>query len=132
MISRRSLILGAVTTAVAAAATPASAQEYVVLGSRTVNLGRDSDRIRVGLLRGLFTRIRLEVTGNSIFMRDLKVTFVNGETADLRVRSFIEEDGRTRDIRLPGLVRAIRHIDMTYRRVPGGGRATVTVVGRRV
>jgi len=116
----------------AGATAPALAQEYVVLGSRTVNLGRDSDRIRVGLLRGIFSRIRLEVEGNGIFLRDLKMTFMNGETADLPVRAFIEEGGRTRDILLPGLLRAIRHIDMTYRRVPGGGRATVTVVGKRL
>ena len=69
---------------------------------------------------------------NGIFVQDLKVTFMNGDTADLKVRVFIEEGGRTRDILLPGLVRAIRYIDMTYRRVPLGGRAKVTVVGRRL
>src|SRR5690606_16144439 len=133
MLSRRVFLAGAATAMLCAGATaPALAQEYVVLGSRTVNLGRDSDRIRVGLLRGIFSRIRLEVEGNGIFLRDLKMTFMNGETADLPVRAFIEEGGRTRDILLPGLLRAIRHIDMTYRRVPGGGRATVTVVGKRL
>jgi hypothetical protein len=133
MPSRRVFLAGAATALVSAVlAAPAQAQEYVVLGTRTVNLGRDSDRIRVGLFRGIFSRIRLEVEDNGIFLRDLTVTFMNGDTVSLPVRSFIEEGGRTRDILLPGLLRAIRHIDMTYRRVPGGGRATVTVVGRRL
>lgn len=105
--------------------------EDVVLGSRIVNLGSDRDRIRVGL-KGLFSRIRLEVKGNGIFMEDLKVTFMNGETADLKVRLFIEDGGRTRDILLPGILRLIRHIDMRYRRVPLGGRARVTIIGRRL
>jgi hypothetical protein len=132
MITRRNLLFGTLTVAAGAMAGSVEAAEDVVLGTRTVNLGSDHDRIRVGLGRGLFSRIRLHVQNNGIFVQDLKVTFMNGDTADLKVRAFIEEGGRTRDILLPGLVRAIRHIDMTYRRVPLGGRAKVTVVGRRL
>jgi hypothetical protein len=129
--SRREILFGAVAAGVVVMAGPALAAEEVVLGSRTVNLGSDHDHIRVGLLKGIFSHIRLEVEDNGIFMQDLRVTFMNGETANLRVRAFIEEGGRTRDILLPGILRAIRHIDMTYRRVPLGGRARVTIVGRR-
>lgn len=132
MITRRNLLFGTLAVAVGVVAGPAEAAEDVVLGTRTVNLGSDHDRIRVGLGRGLFSRIRLQVQNNGIFVQDLKVTFMNGDTADLKVRVFIEEGGRTRDILLPGLIRAIRHIDMTYRRVPLGGRAKVTVIGRKL
>jgi hypothetical protein len=132
MITRRNLLFGTLAVVGGAMAGSVEAAEDVVLGTRTVNLGSDHDRIRVGLGRGLFSRIRLQVQNNGIFVQDLKVTFMNGDTADLKVRAFIEEGGRTRDILLPGLVRAIRHIDMTYRRVPLGGRAKVTVVGRRL
>lgn len=129
---RRLFLFGGVATLVAGSTGPARAAEYVVLGSRTVNLGSDHDRIYVGALKGVFSRIRLEVAGNAIFMQDLRVTFMNGETADLPVRLLIEEDGRTRDILLPGLLRLIQHIDMRYVRVPLGGRATVTIVGKRL
>jgi hypothetical protein len=131
-IDRRGLILGGAALLVAGTSLPATAADYVVLGSRTVNLGSDHDRIYVGPLRGIFSRIRLEVSGNAIFMQDLKVTFMNGETADLPVRLLIEEGGRTRDILLPGLLRLIAHIDMRYVRVPLGGRAKVTIVGKRL
>ncbi len=132
MTTRRMFLLGLPAAAASVWAGAATAQEYVVLGTRTVNLGADRDRIPVGPLRGIFSRIRLEVSGNGIFVRDLRVTFGNGDTEELRVRSFNEEGGRTRDILLPGILRTIRYIDMTYVRVPLGGRATVTVVGRRL
>jgi hypothetical protein len=132
-MNRRSFLAGLTgLTAIALTVRPTQAQEYVVLGTRMVNLGNDRDRIRVGLLKGIFSRIRLEVADNGIFVQDLTVTFFNGETATLAVRSFIEEGGRTRDILLPGILRAIRHIDITYRRVPLGGIANVTVVGKRL
>lgn len=132
-MDRRTLLVGLATVSfMAGAMTSAQAQEYVVLGTRTVNLGRDHDRIRVGLLKGIFSRIRLEVEDNGIFIQDLTVTFVNGESASLPVRHFIEEGGRTRDILLPGILRAIQYIDMSYRRVPLGGRAKVTIVGKRL
>jgi hypothetical protein len=134
MSTDRRRFIAAGAAALVAAFTPvaAMAAEYVVLGSRVVNLGSDHDRIQVGLLKGIFSRIRLEVRGNGIFLETLKVTFMNGETAELPVRYFIADGSRTRDILLPGILRAISHIDLRYRRVPLGGRATVTVVGKRL
>lgn len=129
---RRFFLLGSAALVFAGPPTSTEAAEYIVLGTRTVNLGSDHDRIRVGALKGLFSRIRLEVSGNAIFMQELKVSFMNGNTATLPVRLLIEEGGRTRDILLPGVVRLIRHIDMTYVRVPLGGRAKVTIVGKRL
>ena len=132
VVSRRGLLFGGLAVLATIASQPVLAVEYVVLGSRTVNLGSDHDRIYVGALRGIFSRIRLQVTGNAIFMQNLKVTFMNGETVDLPVRLLIEKGGQTRDILLPGVLRLIKHIDMRYVRVPFGGRATVTVVGKRL
>lgn len=111
---------------------PALGAEDVVLGTRTVNLIYDHDHLHVGLVRGLFTRARLEVGGNGIFIQNLTVNFVNAEHAELAVRSFIPAGGRTRNIDLPGTARAIRSIDITYRHVPLGGRATVTFIGRKL
>jgi hypothetical protein len=132
MPTRRLFVAAALSGAlIPILAQEAQAATYATLGSRTVNLLSDHDRIAVGLLGGLFTHIRLEVSGNAIFMQDLKVTFANGQTVDLPVRALIPQGGQTRDIQLPGAARAIRFIDMTYRRVPLGGTAVVTAVGRR-
>ena len=86
MLSRRKLIVGALAAAVALAPLQAYAASWVTLGSRTVNLFYDHDSIHVGLTSGLFTKIRLKVTGNAVFMRDLHVTFASGAGADIPVR----------------------------------------------
>lgn len=128
MIHRRAFLVGVITLLASVGTVSAGrAAEFVAVGSRTVNLGSDHDRIT-----GLLTRLRLEVSGNTTFMQSLMVTFVNGETAELPVRLLIEDGGRPRNILLPGIIRAIQHIDKRYWRVPFGGRATVTIVGHRL
>ena len=78
MLSRRSLLAGLFVAATALAPLQAYAASWVTLGSRTVNLFYDHDTIHVGLSSGLFSKIRLSVTGNAVFLRDLHVTFGNG------------------------------------------------------
>lgn len=130
---RRDMIAGGLAAILAGTAVrEAQAAEYVLLGSRTVSLLRDHDRIYVGLFAGVFSRIRLEVTGNAIFIEALRVRFNNGDRATLPVRYLIPAGGRTRDILLPGLLRTIAYIDLQYRSVPLGGRAVVRVVGKRL
>jgi hypothetical protein len=84
------------------------------------------------MMSGLFTKIRVSVTGNAVFMRDLHVTFANGTGADLPVRFLFLPGTSSRIIDLPGMARLIRRIDMTYRRVPLGGTAVVKVQGYKL
>ncbi|MCB9994691.1 MAG: hypothetical protein H6873_13695 [Hyphomicrobiaceae bacterium] len=130
-MQRRTVLKGMALAPLAAAATtlPALAATEVLLGTRTVNLLADHDTIYVGLLQGLFTHIRLTVSGNGILLYDLSVNFVNGQSVSLPVRTYIEDGGTTRYILLPGVLRAIRTIDMTYQRILGGGQAVVSVYG---
>jgi hypothetical protein len=127
-LSRRAILAAALLLP----ALPAQAAEVVVLGERTVNLGSDRDIIHVGLLDGLFSRVKLRTTGNSLFIKSLRIQFVNGDIHDVPVGSMLLEDRETRWFFLPGVVRAIRFVEITYRRVPLGGRARVTLLGRRV
>lgn len=136
MTTRRKFIVGATATGLAVAtgstiASPALAASWEHLGTRNVNLLLDHDRIHVGLLDGLYSHIRLEVSGNGIFINDLDVRFVSGQNYDVSIRHFIPAGGRSRDINLPGILRFIRHVDLTYRRVPSGGTAKVQVFGLR-
>lgn len=132
MLSRRSLFAGLFVAATALAPLQAYAASWVTLGSRTVNLINDHDTIRVGAMSGVFSKIRLSVTGNAVFMRDLHVTFGNGTGADIPVRFMFLPGTASRVIDLPGVARFIRRIDMTYTRIPLGGRATVTVQGYKL
>jgi hypothetical protein len=132
MLSRRSLLVGLFVAATALAPLQAYAASWVTLGSRTVNLFGDHDTIRVGLTSGVFSKIRLSVSGNAVFMQNLHVTFGNGASTDVPVRFMFLPGTSSRVIDLPGVARFIRRIDMTYRRIPLGGRATVTVQGYKL
>lgn len=127
----RRAALGAMLVAPFAAPALASRGDWVNLGSRTVSLLKDRDILYVGLAKGLFTGLRLEVSGGAVFMERLSVRFSNDESVELPVRRYIEAGGKTRDMLFPSLVRAIRHVDLIYRRVPGGGTARITVYGRQ-
>ncbi len=118
---------------VIAVASPALAArgDWITLGTRRVNLFKDRDLIYVGSKKGLFTGLKLQIGGKGVFMERLQVRFVNDDSAELPVRSFIRADSETREILLPSLVRAIRFVELEYRRVPTGGEATVTVLGRQ-
>lgn len=128
-LTRRSLLTSMVSLVLA---WPAQAKdEWVVLGKRSVQLIRDRDIIVVGLSGGLFTGLKLAVSGNAVYIESLRVSFPNGEDALLPVRSYIEDGGTTRELLLPGLVRGIRSVELVYRRSARKGSATVTVFGRR-
>lgn len=130
MHTRRGFLALACATAVAPPAFAAPG-DWITLGTRRVKLFKDRDLIYVGLKKGLFTGLKLQISGSGIFMEHLKVRFVNDDSADLPVRNFIKAGTETREILLPSLVRAIRLIEMEYRKVPTGGESLVTVLGRQ-
>lgn len=131
MLSRRSLMAGALA---AAALLPmqAIAASWVNLGSRTVNLLYDHDTIHVGAGTGLYTRVRIRVTGNTVFMRNMHITFANGSHYDVPLRFMFLPGTASRNIDLPGAARFIRRVDFTYSKLPGGGTAVVTLQGYKL
>lgn len=133
MLNRRSLLAGAAALA-ATAMVPlqALAATWVNLGSRTVNLLVDHDRINVGAGAGLYTSIRLYVTGNTVFIDSMKITFSNGSTYDVTLRYLFLPGSASRVIDLPGAARHIRRADIVYRKLIGGGTAVVTLQGRKL
>ncbi len=106
--------------------------DWTELGCKQVSLfGRDRDSIRVGRREGRFQAIRLYVRGADVEMIDLQVVYANGQSDDVRVRSFIRQGDRTRPLELAGdRGRSIDRIDMVYRTIPNfKGLATVCVEG---
>src|SRR5262245_66364155 len=114
---------------VAFLATPSLAHaRWERLGCQKVGFINDKDVIRVGRGEGRFKSIRLEVSGNKVYMDDLKVIYANGEPDDIPVRSEIRAGGQTRPLDLRGERRAIKQIEMKYRSQPNfKGQATVCV-----
>jgi hypothetical protein len=118
--------------AVAPPKAPDYGRGWEVLGTRSVDLGLDSDVIEVGRREGAFDAIGIAVDVRDINIRSLEVTYGNGESEQLPIRAFIRAGERSRPIELSGPRRFIRRIELVYgtdrRRGP---RAEVTVYGRK-
>ena len=101
------------------------------LGCKQVGFLVDKDIIRVGRGEGRFKAIRLKVSGNKVYMMDLKVVYANGSPDDIPVRDEIRAGGQTRPLDRKGdRGRAIRQIELVYRSQPSfKGQATVCVEG---
>jgi len=125
-LATRAIATGALIC-LAIAPTAAEAR-WERLGCQKVGFITDKDVIRVGRGEGLFKSIRLQVSGNKVYMDDLKVIYANGEPDDIPVRSEIRAGGQTRPLDLRGERRAIKQIEMKYRSQPNfKGEATVCV-----
>ncbi len=140
-LKRISVLIGALTLA-GLAAQPTLAQQrdrdhkrgndhWEQLGCQKVGFLVDRDFIKVGRREGRFKAIRLEVSGNTVFINDLKVVYGNGAPDDLQVRAEIREGGQTRPLDLKGRgERAINRVELTYRAKPNfKGSAKVCVSG---
>lgn len=120
---------GVLATAVVPSLAEAAAV-WVYLGKRRVNPLLDHDLIHVGPVTD-FHKIRLSVTGNGLFMYDLKVTYRNGVVDDIPVRWHIPQGGGTRIIDLRGNDRVIRNVQFWYGRpVNGKGATHIMLWGR--
>ena len=102
---------------------------WVKLGEQRVNGRVDKDRINVGRQDGRFTKLTIVVEDSDLELLDFDVTFGNNQRWNPRVNHYFRENTRTRVIDLPGDERYIKHIDLKYRNVRGGGWATVAVWG---
>ena len=125
-LATRAIATGAL---ICLAITPTAAEaRWERLGCQKVGFITDKDVIRVGRGEGRFKSIRLQVSGNKVYMDDLKVIYANGEPDDIPVRSEIRAGGQTRPLDLRGERRAIKQIEMKYRSQPNfKGEATVCV-----
>jgi hypothetical protein len=100
------------------------------LGCQSVGFLGDRDVIKVGRREGRFKAIKLKVSGNSVYMNDLKVIYSKGSPDEIRVRSQIREGGETRSLDLKSRERSIDRIEMIYRSKPSfRGKAKVCVLG---
>ncbi|MCW5801696.1 MAG: hypothetical protein KIT31_04865 [Deltaproteobacteria bacterium] len=106
---------------------------WTMLGEQTVNgRGReDADRIVVGRDFGKFERLTLVVLDSDLELTYFNIAFRGGQDYQPPVTHYFREGTRTRVIDLPGAHRrTIKHIDLRYRNLPGGGKARVQVWGK--
>lgn len=110
----------------------ARAPEWVQLGEHRVELFETDDEIRVGRDDGVFTRIRLEVNGNDLNIRYMRVRFLNGQEQTINIDRTIREGRSTPEFDLVGRHRGIQSIFLRYNGRPlFGGKARIKVFGLR-
>jgi hypothetical protein len=100
---------------------------WVLFGAQTVEFRGDRDIIPVGPEVGRFDRIALRVQDNDIFLREITVTYANGERDRKIIETAIPANSQTRPIDLKG-DRFIRDIELVYRSRPGGGKPAIVEV----
>jgi len=101
------------------------------LGCQRLGFINDKAVIRVGRSEGRFKSIRLQVSGNKVYLDDLKVVCGNADPDDIAVRAEIRAGGQTPALDLQGERRVIKEIGMKYHSQPNfRGRATVCVDGQ--
>ena len=102
----------------------------VLFGTQYVGFGVDRDVIRVGAEIGKFDKVRFRVLDNDIFIKDLKIVYVNGESDDLVVNADVKANSRTAWFNLKG-DRFIKEVQMVYRSKPSfKGQARIEVLGQ--
>ncbi|HRI05050.1 MAG TPA: hypothetical protein PLL77_15040 [Pyrinomonadaceae bacterium] len=130
---KKLFIISSVLFALTISASAVSAQNWVNLGSRTVNDQADHDTWNVGAGRGEFRKIKLTVQHRAVRFIKLKVKFENGQTQDIELRDNIPAGGSTRIIDLVGTDRRIDKVDVWYeaQTVRRGARSQVTLHGMK-
>ena len=103
---------------------------WVKLGERSVDGKFDKDKIAVST-KDRFSKLTLVVENSDMELLDFEVTFLNGETFHPDAKHYFKEGSRTRVIDLPGDQRIIKEINLKYKNVKGGGKASVEVWGWR-
>jgi hypothetical protein len=125
-------IIGLAGTMPQAQAQPGRGDRWERLGCVDVGRRPDFDIIQVGRREGRFRAVMLEVSGNDVFVDQLRVIYANGQPDTLAVRADLREGMRTRPLDLQGWQRSIDRIEIMARRNvhgPGHGRAQICVMG---
>jgi len=91
-----------------------SLKAWTKLGSKKVNYGLDRDVIHVGSREGGFKKLKLKVSGGSLNMHKMIVTYGNGTRDEINVRHNFSRASSSRIIDLNGGKRIIKTITFWY------------------
>lgn len=130
---KRFIVLSSVLFMFTMGAAVVSAQEWENLGSKEVKDRSEQDTWHIGDEKGLWRRLKISVGQRQVRFYRFKVTFSNGETQEIAVRSLIPAGGETRSIDLKGTDRHINKVDIWYEAYTAGKgkRSVVTLWGLR-
>lgn len=105
---------------------------WELLGEQKVNFVNDNDAIEIKT-GNRFTALRFQVEDREIRLKDLSITFTNGDKLEPNVDVTVPPGQYSRDIPLSAEGRYISKISFSYRTTGNllKGRANVLVFGKR-
>jgi hypothetical protein len=128
---RKAILAGLAGIAMAVAALPAQAAQWVQLGEQTVGHNPDRDTVYVGSREGRYEALRFRVLGNEVAFAEVRVIYGNGASEVLNVKEHVQPGETTRPYDLRGQHRIIERVEFLYQsEVQWARRATVQVFGR--
>jgi hypothetical protein len=109
----------------------AAAAQWREIGSKEVDYAVDHDTLNVTSMRGDFRKIRIGVSRAPVKFYRVVLTYGNGNTQEVQVRSLIRPGGQSRVIDLKGNERVIRKVEFWYESASlRRQKALVTLYGR--
>lgn len=131
-MTRSRLALPLLVLALLAAALPARAEKWVLLGQRHVSDRAEHDTIEVTASEGSFDAVQLRVKRSSVRFYEVKVVYGAGTSDELEVRDVIPAGGQSRVLDLRGANRFVKRVEFRYEAKTLGRRgAIVELWGRR-
>jgi hypothetical protein len=104
-------------------------KDWTVLGSKKVNWKLDADVLLVGPYEGVFNKLKIKVTGGTVHMIRMVVTYGNGAKDEIPLRHVFKRGSTSRIIDLRLGNRIIKSITFVYDRNNITKRARVWVYG---
>ncbi|NJL75591.1 MAG: DUF2541 family protein [Saprospiraceae bacterium] len=119
-----------INTAFAQRGKVLSNEDWKVLGSKQVDWKVDKDVLLVGAYEGEINKLKIRVTGGTVNIINMVVTYANGVEDDIPMRHIFKKGATSREIDLRGGDRIIKKITFVYERANIPNRAQVWVGGK--
>jgi hypothetical protein len=103
---------------------------WKVLGEKQVKWTSEFDTINIGKDAGKFVKLRLNVRGGPLFVRDMDVVYTNGMHDDIPLGLEIKKNSQSRIIDLRGDSRSILRVKFIYRRPANAEGTTIELWGQ--
>ncbi len=109
---------------------PVTPRGWIAVGLKRTSLGHQRETISLGRDRGRFAGLSLRVRDAPIMLRELRVTYANGETMTAALAKKVEPDQLTPPLRVSS-EQTIHEVHVVYDTVPGlsSGRPLLELLG---
>ncbi|HEY2865768.1 MAG TPA: hypothetical protein VGJ02_01635 [Pyrinomonadaceae bacterium] len=127
----RKILLPLLVLIVVGLSASAASAQWRELGSKEVDYNLDHDTMNVTAMKGDVRRIRIGVSRAPVRFIRIVLTYGNGNTQEVPIRSLIRAGGYSRNIDLKGRERVINKVDFWYESASmRRQKAVVTLYGR--